>query len=609
MAQSTNVRFHELSYTQYKFILDESSSVIIDLNVYAGSMEYILSNYHISNDKFDSHANETTHDGIVHHGKVNEGSYAFLNTNKLFEVGKTYYIIIKSLVSPSKASLTIYHEGNYIELSDATPQKVIMDKSHHLFYYYLQNTQEKMNVMIDTLPQDKFETYKVFAKLAKMDNDLFNNANSSNSSWQIEYSDVISNPDYKIDYSGVRSDVLSIDFDFEDSSGNRQILYIVVISTSSSLSSMDLIVSSSNYQTLSLGTEKWGNVKNVKDAMQLYTITVPTHYHHTYFLEVVPCYGEVDVTVYNSVKDLKSGLYQEKGTKLPSGKTYAILQNESENSKSFLVSVQSKNNMTDGTIQYEWSRFKIMYRRYTKEQATNEFAEKYFVPNNGLLDWRIKNRILHVWWPRIIDDTGVNEVHHERVFYEVKIDYEPWEGFTQSCWNEVVNNFGDERLISYNAHNNYIDIDIEKIDPSKHKVYISVRAAIEEVSQDVSFYQTYYRVPYEAIKVTIKSSQYRQTPTFVWVVIVVALGLLSAGIIFYYVKYRTTKQKLDEEVKEIIREADIEPQSPGKSSIMETNMDIKVTKYRKFKDEKEDEDDEVDNKKAIKQVKKLDLEK
>lgn len=85
----------DTTYAQYKFIVPSEEAILLDFNVLYGNMDYKLTNYAINTDEYANLFDMRTK-GYIHGGWQGEGVFVFDKSNKYFEVGKTFYLSVKS---------------------------------------------------------------------------------------------------------------------------------------------------------------------------------------------------------------------------------------------------------------------------------------------------------------------------------------------------------------------------------------------------------------------------------------------------------------------------------------------------------------------------------
>lgn len=429
-----------------------------------------------------------------------------------------------------------------------------MDKTEHLYYYLINPSPGKSKIVVETFPQNKFETYKVYVKIVQA-NDIFKEDEASTApEWHLDYNQIASEPDKTIEYNGDRTGSQFVTLEINNNkTNNDQVLLIAVKPTNaeSTGSMMDLYVASSSLQTLELDVEHWGNVQNLTDVFQLYEVFIPHTENETYVVELRQCYGSVSLYVGTDFQKMLKNEYEYKGEKLNNGKIFVLLENESNTTKRFVVSVKNTNNISGNANNYDWANFLILLRKYPKTDAHKQYVEKYIAPHGGRLDWTlVKNNRLEVTWERTTDTTGTTEVPYENVFYEAMLTTDYFYGFESACWGDGVYYYDTSKFVDYDIHENSVQIKLNKM-KSKDTLYFGVQAAVMQEAENNTSYVSYYKVPYQTIKIPLRNIIQKKPSILFWIILGLIILLLVSCIIFFFRKYKKTKKRLDFEVREV----------------------------------------------------------
>mmetsp|Transcript_42541 Transcript_42541/g.49686 ORF Transcript_42541/g.49686 Transcript_42541/m.49686 type:complete len:780 (+) Transcript_42541:1399-3738(+) len=495
-----NVNMQFINFTHYKFILPDEMPLKVDLNVLSGQAEYEITTLKMSDELFGTELATGRNDTLIHYSNNTEDRFIFNKDHKSFKVGSLYYLTIKSISDYSRLVLTVSHVGLYSAISESSPQKVKIENTTSLFYYTMDNTPGKSKIVVEALPTNKDERYEVYCKIVSAKESIDPDKESKTPSWQLSPEEVILNKDHKIVFNGAKSKTfVSFDLNIAEGGDNQVILIVVKASSRTTLGSIvNLYVSSSNVQPLKLGVSHFGTVDNLEGVYKIYEVFIPKLTNETYVVELTPCYGKAEMFTARDFNRLKDKDYESKASKLANGRLYAVIKGFRHRATSHIIAVRSLNNATEEYKDYTFTEFQIEARKYSRADASDSYLEKYFIPNEGEIDWKISDDgdMLEITWSRIRDTEGLKEMPTEHTSYDIYISKEDKAGLESPCsitqFYTPVNSVSTSENTFKVSLENYYDSD---------DIYINVIGHVtDDSSSELTSYMD-YPIAYRPLKV------------------------------------------------------------------------------------------------------------
>ena len=343
-------------------------------------------------------------------------------------------------------------------------------------------------------------------------------------------------------------------------------------------STVNLYVASNNIQPLKLGVSHFGSVDNKDGIYKIYEAYIPKSQNETYVVELTPCQGKAEMFISKDIRRFNNKQYDSDSTKLTNGRLYAVLKSESESISKYIIVVKSLNNATNEYKSLETTQFKIEARRYPTLLAKKTYVEKYFVPNEGEIDWKVSDdgKYFDISWPRIYNIEGSNELPTAYTNYDIYINKEDRSGLESPCSITQLFTPINEISVDQNSYKIKIDDYVETED-----IYINVIGHVtQDDTQDLSSYID-YPIAYRPLKIHMDNVSYDDGSDFLfWLITITIILALLILLLFLYRKYRRVKHKLATEVREVNQ--------------IEYGTELKPTKvYNRFPDENSQQDAKV----------------
>ena len=217
---------------------------------------------------------------------------------------------------------------------------------------------------------------------------------------------------------------VSFDINITDKDPDKVVLIAVKTeSDETSNSFVNLYVASSNIQPLKLGVSHFGSVDNKDGVYKIYEAFIPKSQNETYVVELTPWQGRAEMFISRDLSRFNNKQYDSDSTKLTNGRLYAVLRNRWGNIAKYIIAVKSFNNATEEYKSLKTTQFKIEARKYPTVLAKKTYVEKYFIPNEGEIDWKVTDdgKFVNVSWPKIYNIEGSDEIPTA-----YKLNYECW---------------------------------------------------------------------------------------------------------------------------------------------------------------------------------------
>lgn len=156
------VSMQAATFRHFKFIIPDNDPFEIKVQTLAGEVEYIIASDKISDDSFDSEANKK----IIFKGSSSTDYISLKVGENGIQNKKMYYLTIRSNLLLSRLVISVGHAGHYSLISEATPQSVKLSKESSLFYYVVDRSTPRSNVLIETfLEEYSAQNFSVYVKL------------------------------------------------------------------------------------------------------------------------------------------------------------------------------------------------------------------------------------------------------------------------------------------------------------------------------------------------------------------------------------------------------------------------------------------------------------
>jgi hypothetical protein len=379
--------------------------------------------------------------------------------------------------------------------------------------------------------------------------------------WELPVEEIIKEATNQMTYDNsnkkTRKTTMIIDVNNEEEAPARVLLLAVKSNVASDSGYVTMYVGASNIQPLEFDVSHFGYVQNVKDVFKVYEVFVPHLDDMTYVVEVTPCYGRAEVFISKNFKKLTKGHYITKANHMTNGRVYAVLDNPVKEHKKYIVAVKSLNNATDEYKDFEVTEFTIEIKKYPGEIAKESYIEKYYVPKESEIEWKIaeNGKEIELSWPPVYNHDGTEQLPKDQVVYDVFMTYDTSAGIDSPCSLQYDFDPINDELITSTSYTLDIDDDLEEVTDHESVYFNVVAYVVEVVSNDE---MSEYPIVYHPLKMNSENIEYFSdwSNGFIWVIAFVIIAILVVVIVFFYTKYRKVQKKLNFEVREVRNASD-----------------------------------------------------